>query len=225
MSDTTNTAAPSAPAAEAPSTQQPAAAPSAPAKADANDPFWLNERLNRAAKQALKAAGIDVPKNVDPLEAAKDAAKKAEERKGERKRLREEAAKATAEAEQLRAQSEAQADVLKAFAAVEMAKLSDEEKATVTTVAKDNYAEQLKAISVLRARDKAQPPPAAAATQAPLQAPASTAPVTNAPAPGTPGAPEDYAGTYKTLKQQNPYLAAQYLDWHLNKIFPDRNVG
>lgn len=219
MSDTPVAAAPVAPAAESPIAQTPAAAPST-ATQDANDPFWLNERLARTARQTLKAAGIDVPKNADPLEVAKEAAKKSEERKGERKRLREEAAAAKAEAEQIKSQYSAAEDVLKSFAAIEMAKLGEAQQAMVKTIAKDNYAEQLKAISLLRTQPVAAPEAAK-----PLPAPASTSPAASAPAPGGTAAPEDHLATYRQLKETNPLLAAQYLDWNLSKIFPDRKLG
>lgn len=228
MSDTPATAAPTAPAVETTSAQNTAApAQAAPSTAsqDANDPFWLNERLSRTARQTLKAAGIDVPKNADPLEVAKEVAKKSEERKGERKQLRAELATAKAESEQLKARDAAQVDVLKSFALIELAKLPEAQQLMVKTIAKDDYAEQLKAISLLRASSPAPDAAAAAAAVKPLPAPASTSASTSAPAAGGAQAPEDYAATYKELKRSNPYLAAQYLDWHVNKIFPDRLLG
>ena len=236
MSDTPATAAPTAPAVETTSTQAANPAPAAPSAAsqDANDPFWLNERLSRTARQTLKAAGIDVPKNADPLEVAKEVAKKTEERKGERKRLREELVTAKAEAEQFKAQQSAHIEVLKSFATIELSKLPEAMQSMVRVIAKDDYAEQLKAISLLRAHAPAAAAVAApAATPAatpdaaakPLPAMASTSPATSAPAVGGPSAPEDYVATYKELKRSNPLLAAQYLDWNLPRIFPDRFLG
>lgn len=170
------------------------------------EPKWLGARLEQAKKQ-------------------------------ERKQLKVERRAIKAAGEEAKAMTErAAADVAAAKLAVDaiLASVPEAERAMLQKAAGGSVQETLKAFAIWQgAKGIAPPPVVAPAVVAPvapaapgLPAPATT--VASAPAPAPPSgaaAPEDHKSVYASLRETNPLLAAQYLQWHSTSIYPDKKLA
>jgi uncharacterized protein YecT (DUF1311 family) len=191
-----------------PSTNKPA--PAAPAPKPDEKPPWLDDRLARERKSALKDIGFDSP------EAAKKAldALKAQEQQAEAKKTIEEKNAALEQSIKDRDQKLNEAnEALSAYAKSQMAALSDAQKAAVVALAGEDAAKQLKAIDALRST-WAQPAAPAAATSTETAKPADTGQGKSMPKEGGAGAPPDPGAVWAELRKTNPVLAARYAEEH-----------
>lgn len=222
-------APPVAPVAAAPVV---APAPDAPPQ---TDPAWLNPRLEqakRAAQAALLAElGVEDPAAAKALLAAAKAAEEAQ--KTELQKARDEAAALKPKAARA-AQLE---QTIKSRADIELAGLTEAQRAAVTAVAGDDSAKVLSTIDALKPTwvsaapapvatpapaPAAQPaPPAAAPPAAPAipAPPANTSPAPTAPTSGN-VSPPDRKAEYQALKVKNPIAAAAYLNAYASEIYP-----
>lgn len=239
--------------------QQPAAAPAAPpivAKPkyeidyDPNNPPWLNERLERERKTAAKEAEASVRKAMlaelgfdDPEVAKKlaaDAKKRAEDQKTLEQRVAERDATLKAKEDRNRELEES----VKSYADMQLASLTEQQKAAVLAVAGTDPPRQLKMIEALRptwivAAPAAPAAPAAVSvdatkgsgstnqTQQPAAAPpkpaGATAPGATAPPPSGSVVVANHLETYNAMndpKSPNyaPFSAAQYYARYQNEI-------
>lgn len=233
------TPAPAATPAPAPSAPSPPATQSAPAPApaatpatvsaeqqpQAPDPTWLNSRLEQAKRSArdavLKELGVA---DAAAAKAILEAAKAAEEaQKTELQKAREKAAALESVAQRATVLEQ----TIKSRADLELASLTEAQRAAVAAVAGDDSARVLATIDALKptwtsAAPVAEQQPAAPAPAVPTAPvpPASTAPAPTAP-PGTgPTSPPDRKAEYLALKQKNPVQAAAYLNRYASEIYP-----
>lgn len=243
-------AAPSAPAQPA-SPPVPAAKPKYEVDYDPNNPPWLNDRLDRERKSAAKEAeaaarkamlaelGVDDPAVLKKL--ADEEKKRAEERKSLEQRVAERETALKAKDDRNRELEES----VKSYAEMQLAGLTEQQKAAVLAVAGSDPPKQLKAIEALRptwsivAPNAQAPQGSQAATgsdstnqtnaappvvQPPAVKPASaTAPAPNAPPPaGAPVVP-NHLETYEKLNNPSspdyaPFKASAYLLAYGNEI-------
>ncbi len=185
-------------------------------KAD-EQPNWLPMRLEQAKRSAtgevLKALGVD---NVEAAKAAIDKARAIEEQsKSELQRLNERLNSLEPKA----TRASALEDRLSRLADAELAKLTEQQRAAVLAIAKDDKTAALDTIEALRPTWAALAAPAVAA---PLPAPAKTTAAPAAPPASTTSATTDYRAVYESMKAENPLAAALYLDAHARQIFPDK---
>lgn len=197
--NTAGTAA-SAVVAEPPPVAAPPAAPSAPA--DGQEPHWLAGRLERERKAVLRDLGIEDPKDAKAalaeLKTRRDAEKTAAQLQSEElAALKPQAARV--------AKLEA---TIKARADVELAALTDAQRAAVASVAGEDASSVLSAIDALKPTWAQQSAPAAAAVETPV---ANTAPPRTAP--GTKPSPTtNHTAEFAALRETNPFAAAQYAE-------------
>lgn len=188
------------PSATTPATPQ---APTAPAE---GDPNWLNARIAQAKKSAetelLKSLGATSPDEVKAALAAKKAADDAN------KTAAEKVAELSKQHETSSARATSLEAVVKSRAAIELAKLTDVQKAAVQAIAGEDPAAQLSAIDKLSPTWASGTAPTAPVVTPPA-GPKDTAPPRGAPPPAT-GSAVDHVATYKALKDSNPFAAAQY---------------
>ena len=205
--------------------------PDAPVAAEQPDPSWLNARLERAKAAAMndiaRMLGVD---NLDKAKAQLEAARKLEdERKTELQRLTERTVALEAAAKR----AEQLEGVLSQRAEVELSTLTDAQRAAVTSLAGDDKAAQLRAITALRPTWQAAAAAAAAAAPtaptaaptpaaAPRVAPASTSAATSHPASTTAAQLVDHRAEYDRLRAQNPVFAAHYLAAYRTEIYPQK---
>lgn len=220
---------PSTPAAPPPVAATPVApaAPRSPVVPDADprvgDPGWLKARIERASEKAKKELRRELK-----------AEKKATRAAGE---------------EAARVVSAANAEVAAAKVAVDalLGTIPEADRAAIIKAGNGSAIETLKSFALWQsAKGISQPaipapvapvaaPPAGAAPPAvapltptagaPLAAPATTTPPGAAPMPpGGPAQPEDHKAVYADLRATNPLVAAQYLNWHRNEIYPDKKL-
>lgn len=185
-------------------------------KAD-EQPNWLPMRLEQAKRSAtgevLKALGVD---NVEAAKAAIDKARAIEEQsKSELQRLNERLAALEPAATKAKSLEER----LSRSADAELAKLTEQQRAAVLAIAKDDKTAALDTIEALRPTWAALAAPAVAA---PLPAPAKTTAAPAAPPASTTSATTDHRAVYESMKAENPLAAALYLDAHARQIFPDK---
>ena len=177
----------------------PAAAPSQP------DPAWINDRIAQAKRSAeaelLKTLGVT---DVEAAKVAVAAAKAADDAK---KSAETRAAEAASALEAEKARSASLAAAVKAQADAAMKDLKPEQLAAVQSVAGEDPAKQLSALAALRptwtTTVAAVPPPTA-----------STAPPRAAPPENTSAASPDHASIWRSLRESNPFAAAQYRKTH-----------
>ena len=203
--------------------------PDAPVAAEQPDPSWLNARLERAKAAAMndiaRMLGVE---NLDKAKAQLEAARKLEdERKTELQRLTERTVALEAAAKR----AEQLEGVLSQRADVELSTLTDAQRAAVTSLAGDDKASQLRAITALRPTWQAAAAAAAAPTAptaaptpaaAPRVAPASTSAATSQPASTTAAQLVDHRAEYDRLRAQNPVFAAHYLAAYRTEIYPQK---
>ncbi len=193
------------------------------------EPHWLPARLERervAVEKSTRAAILKEIGVADPAAAAKLVADEAV-RVAAAKTLEQRAIEAETARDTERARVTALSGTVTAIATERMAGLTEGQRAAVTSIAGEDAAAQLKAISALAptwgapAAPPATPPAPGVAPAAPAPAvpPANTAPGPNAP--GTaPTSPPDHKAEYKRLKAENPVQAAAYLNANESKIYP-----
>lgn len=192
-------------------------------------PDQAQKRIERGVRKALRAFGIDLDKDADITAEAEKYRADRSQKKSERRSLRTEAEKA---GEKVKTLSEA----VSAYAAIELGRLTEQEKSIVLGLAPSDPGKQLAHIAALRASGaiKTQPSTAAAqpapangsaqaptpVAQAPIPQPSTSAPVQPGPVPLTPPA-VDHLSAYRGLPKdgaaralyliQHPELAAQLL--------------
>lgn len=176
-------ATPPAAAPAAPAAPPVAAAAAKPATPAAEAPAYLQDRLRRERRAALKSAGIDIPKGATDLEIdqAIEASKSKAKSRKDRTRAAEQAADAAAKDV---VALQAQVASLKIYADAELARLDPKQAELVKTLAGDDPGSQLKQIAALRSMGS---PPA------PLPAPASTTTNQITPPPAPPSGGTDVA--------------------------------
>jgi hypothetical protein len=193
-------------AADTVTTPAPAAAP----RTTVSDlpPEALKERLERerSAAQAALLKDLGVA-STDELKAAVEAARAAAE---SRKTEAEKQAALIAERDGLVKRVQSFGEALTAHANATLSALSDSQKAAVVSLAGDDPAAQLKAISALRPTWASEVPAPQGAT-----VPAAAAPQTVTPT--TPNRKQEY----ESLKAKNPFAASSYLAQHRKEIFPE----
>jgi hypothetical protein len=225
-------AATTAPAATPAVAAAPAAAPAAPpattvegAPAGAPpDPNWLKQRFaqNEKAAQAklLKDLGVTT---VDEAKAKIEASKKLEDEKKSEIQRAQDQVKALEPVAQRGKKLE---ETVNAYAAREMATLTEAQRTTVVGLAGEDPAAQLETIEKLKAggllAPPAPPPPAAGAPPAPARPavppPASTTSAGGAPPPASASTP-DHKAVYESLQKTNPVAASHYALRHEDAIF------
>ena len=171
-------------------------------------PEEAQKRIARAARKALKAFGIDIPKDADiNAEAERYKADRAA-KKSERRELREKAE-----------QADAYRSALDTYAKNEVAALSEEQRAFVLGVAPTDARAQLAHISALRqsgalktaapAAPEAPAAPTAPAAPPPLPAPAQSAPTQPGPVQTTPPVTDHFAEWNRLKADTSPMSAVQ----------------
>ena len=170
-------AAPQAP----PAVAAPTAAPSSPKPAktlqellNEKGPDEAQKRITRAARKALKAFGIEIPKDADINAAAEAYKAERSAKKAERRDLRTKAEEA-----------ESYRGVVESYAKSELASLTDQQRAFVIGVAPSDARAQLAHIQMLRQSGAITAAPAASAAPAvaPVVVPATPAVAAPLPAP------------------------------------------
>lgn len=230
-------AAPPAPAATAATPPSSPASPVATAPAaptgqlpPAEEPNWFKPRVEQAkrsgANEVLGKLGV---KDAEEAKALIDKAKAAEEA------AKTELQKAQEKAKALEAQAARASDLektVKARADVELAALTEAQKAAVVAVAGDDPARTLSTIDALKptwvtapATAVAPAPMATAQPALPAATPTPVAPATTSPPPNAPGgspiaSPPDRKAEYAALKAKNPHAAAVYLNTYEHEIYP-----
>lgn len=190
---------------------QPVAAP--PPEQPLLNSQQLNDRIAQAKRSereaVLRELGVSSPDEVKAALAAKKAADDANKSAAE---------KAADLARQLEASTSKAAALelaVKERASLELASLTDAQRAAVQAVAGDDAASQLRAIDKLK--------PTWAAAPKPLPAPASTSAAPAAPpSKDAPAADVDHSAVYDALKKSNPMMAADYQDRYGAQITADR---
>lgn len=209
----------------------PAAA--AAAQVAATDPNYLKDRLDRARRKTLEKLGYDLKKNEDVdafLEKQKGETRTA---KSENKILRKAMGEFQATAETTSAAIKAKDDAIKtqneaiqALVNVEIAGLPADKRDAVKASLTGDGAAQLKQLAALKALAGIAPASAPAPVVTPVTPPPVAAPATSTPSgaaptpPATPTTPEDFAAVYRSLKDTNPYAAADYMLQHAADIYP-----
>ncbi len=176
------------------------------AKADDAEPHWLNARLERERAATLKRAGFDT------LEDAQASATELKAKREADKTAADRAAEALSRATKAESKQKALTEAVSAFAATQLAALTDEQKAAVALIAGDDAAKQLNAITAL------QPTwvkPKAEALKA-----VDTAPGANAPLPAT-TSETNHKAQYESLRKTNPFAAASYALVHSGEVYGD----
>lgn len=223
-----NAAPPNAqpPANAAPATQLPD-----PNREPENDPPWLAKRLEQAKRVGAKDAdvaarkailaelGIDDPATIKKL--AEDEKKRAEERKSLEQRVAERDAALKAKADRNTELEES----VKSYADMQLAGLTEAQKAAVVKVAGNDPPKQLKAIEALRPTWEIVAPPQVAPivdgvsptnqSQAgppatPPKPAAPTGPAAIAPPPAGTPVVANHLETYEQLQKLSPFDAATY---------------
>jgi len=179
MSDETEITNPAAVLGQQPAAPAPKVAVAEPTpKPVVEEPLFLGERIKRAQRQALKEAGIDVKKNEDPVKAAADFKKEQQEKKTKRRELSQQLDEKSLKLGELE-------PAIKIHAESAMAKLTEEQRARIKTVAGDNPSKQLEAIAIL---DTVTPPATSAADPAAAKAAKTVEAAANTAAPAAPAA-------------------------------------
>jgi hypothetical protein len=178
-----------------------------------SEPDWLPKRLEQAKRsatdEALKALGVE---SFDAAKAAIAKAKQLEEsQKSEQQKLNERIAALEPEAKK----AAEFAAVIAKHADVELAKLTDEQRAAVLAIAGDDKTRALATVEALRPTWVK----AAVSAPAPPPPPANTAAATAAPV-GSAIPTVNHKATWEALKATNPVYAAHYLRAHSADIFP-----
>lgn len=183
-----------------PAAQPPAPAPKAGQSAE-GEPAWLAPRLERERAKVLKDLGIDSPeeakKAIEAARAAAEAQKSDAQKRGE--------LESTLKSE--RAEKQAMAEALGAYAKSQMGALTEEQRNAVAALAGEDPAKQLKTIEALKPTWAGAAAPAAPAAALPVK---DTAPAPAAPKDGAPSAPPDAKAIHEELQKTNPVLAARY---------------
>jgi hypothetical protein len=209
-----------------PATAAPVAAPAATAIPPADEPNWFKPRVEQAkrsgANEVLGKLGV---KDADEAKALIDAAKaSAEAAKSELQKAQEKGKSA----DSLAARVVDLEKTIKARADVELASLTEAQKAAVMAVAGDDSARTLSTIDALKPTWVTAPPPVVApaavippaATAPPAVPPATTSPPPNAPGGSPTTSPPDRKAEYASLKAKNPHAAALYLNQYVDEIYP-----
>lgn len=179
-------------------------------------PEALKARLEAAEasgqRKLLESLGIkeaaELKTLIDEKHKRDEAAKSLEQRAAEQ---------ATAlEAE--RARGAALIATIKARADVEIAALTDAQRAAVAAIAGDDASKQLAAIDALKPTWGSQSAPAVQAPSAPA-AQSTTTPRASAPAEAGTVAMADARATFERLKVENPFAAAQFARRHAGSLF------
>lgn len=181
--------------------QAPAPAPK-PAATSPEDPAWAGQRLERERNKILKDLGVgsfeDAKKAVDAAKAADEAKKSAAEK----------AAELELTLKSTKAEAQALAEALGAYAKAQMGALTEAQRNAVAVVAGDDPAKQLKTIEALRSTWASAAAPAAPAAPPPVR---DTATAPAAPKEGAaPSTPPDAKAIHEELKKTNPVLAARF---------------
>lgn len=184
-----------------PTAAKPAATP-VPAKVPEDEkPSWLDARLERERAKILKDIGAEsvdgVKKALADLRAKEDAEKTAAQK----------AAELETSLKTTKAEKEAMAEALGAYAKTRLGALSEAQRNAVQAVAGDDPAKQLKTIEALSPTWASAAAPAAPTAQA---APKDTAPAPSAPKDSGNASPPDPKAVYDELAKTNPILAARY---------------
>jgi hypothetical protein len=208
-----NEAAPTAPAAATPAPSAPVVAPKADDfQREDKEPAWLPERLARertaGIKDALKTLGVE---DIKDAKAALDAHKASEEaKKTETEKLRAERDALSPKAKRV---TELEA-IISERATLEVAALTDAQKAAVARIAGDDPGAQLRAIDALKPTWATTP---VAPSAAPIPKPATTSPTAAAPAP-TAAPTDNKLATWEAIKATNPMMAASFFLQHQTEI-------
>lgn len=177
-------------------------------------PAWLTNLLDRtrdkATKSLLTELGIDA--STDPAKAAEVIRNWQNSQKDEKTRLKEQVDALAPKATKL---TEYEAEFAE-LARVEMAKLTDDQRAAVTAIAGDNPLGQVRAIRTLRPTWTAAPPappapPGQRPPAPPLRPPANTGTPPSAPNPANVSQP-DHLAVYESLQAANPMKASRYYE-------------
>lgn len=205
---------------------------SAPITPQPEDPNWFKPRIAQATKSGqesvFKALGVkdeaEAKALLERARAAEEATKTELQRAQDRAKGLEATAARVVDLEK----------TVKARADVELAALTEPQRAAVASLAGDDPARTLTAIDALKPTWVAPAAPAVvttvvapaapAAPAAPVTAPATpatTSPPPNAPS-GTTTSPPDHKAEWTALKATNPHRAALYLNQHINDIYPRR---
>lgn len=200
---------------------EPPAEPKRTAAADL-PPEALKARLDQAKETArrelLAEMGVADTKDVKAALADLKARQDSEKTELERAKAR------VAELETKAAHADEAAKIAANRAALEMASLTDAQRSYVTQVAGDNPLQQLRTLDALKASGMIERPaaPAAVATVAtPAPAP-NTAPLPNAPQPGSNVSEADPRKVFETLQATNPFAAAAYAQRNQHRLIPSQ---
>lgn len=189
--DPSKPVAPLAPAVAAP--EPPAAGSQDPTPDPSKDPAWVKDRLEQMKRSILKETGFE---SVEEAKEAAEAARAAKEAKKSQTQKLTEAESALKKAAD---EKKELADALSVHAKAQMAALSEEQRTTITALAGDDPAKQLKAIEALRPMLAKGP-----------DKPADTMPAPNAPKAGAVVAQSDHTAFYEEWKTKNPIFAARW---------------
>ncbi len=177
------------------------------AKADDAEPHWLNARLERERASMLKKFGFESVEEAQASSTELKAKREAEKTSAEK------AAEALSRAKKAESKEKSLTEAVGEFANLQMAGLSDDQKAAVSAIAGDDAALQLKAIAALT-------PTWAKPAQAKAEAPKAvdTAPPANAPSQAS-TSDTNHKAQYESLKKLNPFAAAAYGLAHSGEVF------
>lgn len=200
-------------ATETTATQQPApvvpqAAAAAPEPKDEHNPPWLAARLERERKALLNGLGVQSEADAKTALAAYKQAQEAA--KSEAQRTAEKLAALEAQAASLTAANAQQQAVIAARAALELAALTDAQRAAVAAIAGEDVGKQLLAIDHLKPTWAAAPATPAPSKPA-IPAPANTSPQALPGAGAVPGAPADHLADWKSLTAKGQHVHAAAL--------------
>lgn len=216
-----NTPDPAAnPPATPPAAPEPPKAKTSPPDTGGNEnPAWLGQRLEAERKKMLKELGVD--SEGDAREIVKLAREKLEAEKSEIQKLTEKIAAAETKAER----AERLELAVAAIAGQQMAELTEAQQAAVKAVAGEDPARQVSMIEAFRATWKTDAAPSAGATAQPPATDGNNQSTNTAPPRGAPNdsggdSQPDYKAQHATLKGQNPFLAAGFLNANSSRIYP-----
>ncbi len=209
-----------APPAPPPSLVAPATLPTVQAPQDGvQEPTWFKPRLEQAKRALLTTLGVkdeaEAKALIDRSKAIDDA------NKTELQKAKELADSLKAKADK----ADAYELTIKSRVEVELATLTEPQRAAVAKLAGDDPAKTLSAIDTLKPTWAAAAVPVTPtpATPAPV-APAPVPPATTSPPPNAPGgvttSPPDRKAEYASLKKSNPIAAAHYLNAYSEEIYP-----
>lgn len=221
MSDSGNAADGSSATNDATQTQKPPAEKPPTAVGDLPDEA-LRQRLQREREKGaaearaaqLKSLGVE---NEDELKAAlKDRQERLDAEKSQADKL----ADITARHAETSKRAQRYETIIKARATAELADLTDEQRAAVESLAGDDPAETLKAITALRPTWGKPATKDDAADEKPKPPPVDTAPSRNSAPNDDNTSPPDHKAVWEAMKAKNPIAAAGYYNSHKQQIFP-----